>query len=212
MWKWTLTMNSPTDKLTYWLNKLERVQSGVDAALQSLFTSSQKVQESVALIQKIFVQAEEAISNQDKVRGIRESVNLNDGNQYLTLRQLIDGMPAHARMEDRNVTLKAKPLYKLCHPDKGGDPVIFNQLRRAVKVGDIETVYLISVKLGKAIGIEDPADMAQRAESRFLQYNASASFRIAQAFIGGRVSDAESILVQHMESKHRMLLKKLFGE
>jgi hypothetical protein len=205
-------MNSPTDKLTYWLSKLEKVQGGVDAALQSLFTSSQKVQDAVALIQKVFVQAEEAISNQDKLRGIRESVNLNDGAQYLTLRQLIDGMPAHARMEDRNVTLKAKPLYKYCHPDKGGDPVIFNQLRRAVKVGDIETIYLISVKLGKAIALEDPADMATRAESRFLQYNAHMSYKIAQAFIGGRVSTAEALLVEHMENKHRMLLKRLFGE
>lgn len=204
---------NPTDKLIHWLSKLEKLQGGVDAALQSFYSNSATVQKAIERIQSLFVQAEEAISNQDKVRGIRESVNLNDGVQHLSLRQLIDGMPAKSRVEDRNVKLKAKPLYKLCHPDKGGDPAIFNQLRKAVAVGDIEVVYLISVKLGQAVSLEDDvADMASRAESRCLEFQSAASYKVAQAILGGRVADAESTLLSHLEQKHKLLLTRLFGE
>lgn len=205
-------MSSPTDKLTHWLSKLERLQGGVDASLLSLFQESTEVQDSIKKIQAMFLRAEEAMSARDKIQGISESVNLHDGPQNLSIRQLIDGLPSLTRLENRNVALKAKALYKYCHPDKGGDPAVFNSLRQAVRVGDAETVYLISVKLGKAIAIEDPENMAIRAESKYLEFRGAVSFRIAQFIQGGQKQKAIDLAVSHLEQKYKMLIVRLFGE
>lgn len=195
------------------LSKLAQLQDASDNVLQRIWDYSTAVQEQLSKIRELFVTAEEAMTNQAKLNPTAgEKVNLSDGDNWLTLRQLIDGMPAVAKIEDRNVQKKAKPLYALCHPDKGGDPVLFDQLRKAVRVRDAETVYLISCKLGKAVAL-DPIDvMEDRAKAKLAIYQTSPSHTATKLWLSGNQSKAADYLVQHLQRKHALLWKKLVGD
>lgn len=97
---------------------------------------------------------------------------------------LNEELPAHQLAIRARVKEKARKLMSRYHPDKGGDPVKFDTLKKAIHDGDMEYVHMC---LHKESFYSDLSlsELHDRLTARLQQTRGQPSFKLARLYFSG---------------------------
>lgn len=122
---------------------------------------------------------------------------------------LNEDVPVMRLAERQRCKEKARPLLSLHHPDRGGDPVTFDLIRKAAQAGDLEFIHMCLFKDGYLTDDKELDDLEQRMEARESQMRGSKSFSLARMYFS-RSSEFEGRLEKLLNDRVHSLNHETF--
>jgi hypothetical protein len=179
----------------------QRLQKEVDSILSSL---GPEVEDLVATLR-----AEERANLELRVAQARK-ISPQDVTEeaILSYAELLSEQDSSIRRIARaNAKKKGRPLLQKLHPDKGGDPVVFDIARKAILRGDIDLVQILLYRL--RLATENPALVRDRVLAKKTQLLGSQVYGIARSF----VSMPREVVVRQLRAllEHRISILKLMN-
>ena len=172
---------------------LVRLQDEMDRVLDSL---SDTVSDQLAAIraeERRLLEIKVAQANKTAPQNITEEMILS----YSEM--LADQDTALRRVARLNAKSKGRPLLQRLHPDKGGDPVLFNVARRAVQSGDVELLQIFLYRMNMEA---DPAhEVLRRIQGRIRKTMGSRLYQIVRSYVSRPLEVTVNELRDLLDSK-----------
>ena len=119
---------------------------------------------------------------------------------------LIYDSPTLYRIGKSNARKQGRPLLQRLHPDKGGDPHLFDLARKAIEAGDVELVQIFLFKMGQPTST--PEDLEGRIQARLEKLRGSRIWGCVSLAATGNKEESVKALKELLEA--RILQFRLF--
>jgi hypothetical protein len=154
---------------------LMRLQDEMDRVLDCLSDPVAPLLDAIRAEERRLLEIKVAQANKTAPQNITEEMILS----YSEM--LSDQDTALRRVARLNAKSKGRPLLQKLHPDKGGDPVLFNIARRAVQSGDVELLQIFLYRLEMQA---DPAhEVLRRVQGRIRKTMGSRLYQIVRSYV-----------------------------
>lgn len=196
--KWS--SSEPWGKVAVEYANLAKERESIDRVLDSLSKDVADLLSEVKLEERRNLELQIATANKISPQNVTEEM-------VLSYSEMLSEENASLRRIARSTSKKyGRPLLQMLHPDKGGDALIFDIVKKAVAAGDNDLLRLFLYNL-KGTG-SDPSEVLSRVRGRQIRFSGSRVHHVCRMAMTGNRDQAVSSL-RNLLSQRLALLKKL---
>jgi hypothetical protein len=187
---------------------LDRERFEVDRILDSLHPDVDDLLSEVRREERRNLELQVAKANKTSPKDVTEEM-------FLSFAEVLSDEAAELRRIARASSKKyGRPLLQTLHPDKGGDPQLFDIVKKAVQAGDTDLLRLFLYNL-KGVS-EDPSEVLRRITGRRVRLRGSRVHRICRMCVFGAresaVVELRSLLSSRLEMLKRLNTPGAFND
>jgi hypothetical protein len=172
---------------------LLRLREEVDLVLERLSPFVEDLLSDLRSQERRLLELKVAQANKTSPQNITEEMRLSYAEA------LSDQDTAMRRVARTNAKAKGRPLLQKLHPDKGGDPVLFNIVRKSVESGDVDLLQIFLYRMGQPT--DSALEVRSRIRSRILLLSGSRVYQIVRSYVSRPLEDTVNELRALLDSK-----------